>query len=82
MRTEIRNNGIRDLTVIIAEEGKVFRRIGTNDIFGDEIVLGKSHYINGIKLQEPHIDIPEDFEEIDPPIEEESQEGEDFSNQY
>ena len=70
MRTEIRNNGIRDLTVIIAEEGKVFRRIGTNDIFGDEIVLGKSHYINGIKLQEPHIDIPEDFEEIDAPVEE------------
>ena len=52
---------------IIAEEGKTFRRKGTEDIFGHEIYLGKSYYISGVKLETPHTDIPEDFEEIDDP---------------
>ena len=55
---------------IIATEGKVFRRIGTEDLFGEEIYLGYSYYVNGQKLAEPHLDIPEDFEEIDMPEEE------------
>lgn len=55
---------------IIAENGKVFRRIGTEDLFGNEIYLGYSHYIGGVKLEEPHLDVPEDFEEIDEPVEE------------
>ena len=54
---------------IIAENGKVFRRIGTEDLFGNEIYLGYSHYIGGVKLEEPHLDVPEDFEEIDKPEE-------------
>ena len=57
---------------IIAEEGKVFRRKGTDEVFGNEIYLGYSYYINGIKLEEPHKDVPDDFEEIDDIIEEES----------
>lgn len=52
--------------VIFAEPGKVFRRIGTNDIFGDTISLGYSHYIDGVLQDPPHLDVPEDFEEIDP----------------
>lgn len=52
---------------IIADERKVFRRIGTDEIFGKEIYLGYSYYINGVKLDEPHLDVPEDFEEIDEP---------------
>jgi len=70
MKIRIENNGISDVTVITAENGKVFRRKNTEDVLGEEIWLGKSYYINGEKLTEPHIDIPEDFEEIDEPVEE------------
>ena len=52
---------------IIADEGKVFRRKGTDELFGADIYLGYSHYINGIRQAPPHLDIPEDFEEIDDP---------------
>lgn len=70
MKIRIENNGISDVTVITAENGKVFRRKNTEDVLGEEIWLGKSYYINGEKLTEPHIDVSEDFEEIDDPIEE------------
>jgi len=55
---------------IIADEGKIFRRKGTTDVFGNEIYLGYSYYKNGEKLETPHLDTPDDFEEIDAPIEE------------
>lgn len=51
----------------MAEPGMVFRRKGTEDILGEEIWLGYSYYINGQKLEEPHLDVPEDFEEIPEP---------------
>lgn len=57
--------------VITAQEGKVFRRIADGMIYGKEIDLGYSYYIGGVKLDTPHLDIPEDFEEIDEPINEE-----------
>lgn len=69
MTVETVNNGITDITVIRASEGKVFRRIGTDEVYGDELYLGYSHYIGGVKLDEPHKDIPSDFEEIDAPEE-------------
>ena len=71
MKIEIRNNGIKDCTVLIADEGKSLRRKNSNDVFGDELWLGYSYYIDGKKLDEPHLDIPEDFEEIDTPVDEE-----------
>ena len=67
IRTE--NNGITDITVITADEGKVLRRKGTEDVFGDELWLGYSHYIGGTKVDPPHLDTPDDFEEIDAPEE-------------
>lgn len=70
MKIRIENNGVSDVTVITAENGKVFRRKNTDDVLGEEIWLGKSYYVNGEKLTEPHIDVPEDFEEIDEPVEE------------
>lgn len=71
MKIETRNNGVRDITVIIADEGKVFIRKGNeNYIYGNEIWLGQSWYINGVKLDEPHLDVPDDFEEINEPNEE------------
>lgn len=72
-------------TLIIAEEGKVLRRKGSEFIYGEEIALGYSYYIDGVKLDEPHKDVPEDFEEIDIPEgyypEEESKESEE-SEEY
>lgn len=50
---------------IKADKGKVFRRIGTDEIFGDDVYLGYSYYIAGVLQQRPHQDVPEDFEEID-----------------
>ncbi len=50
---------------IIADEGKVLRRIEDGQIYGKEIYLGYSYYINGVKLEKPHLDTIEDFEEID-----------------
>lgn len=49
---------------IIAEQGMVFKRKNHNDIFGNEIYLGLSYYIDGVLLDEPHQDTAEDFEEI------------------
>ncbi len=67
MRTEIRNNGITDVTVLIANEGKVIRRIVSDEIMGEEFWLGYSYYIGGILQDPPHQDVLEDFDEIDKP---------------
>ena len=56
-----------DKIIIKADEGKIFRRISDGTLYGKEISLGYSYYINGIKLAEPHLDVPEDFEQIDEP---------------
>ena len=52
---------------MIADEGKVFRRKNTNDIYGEEIYLGYSYYIEGVLQDPPHKDTVDDFEEIDKP---------------
>ena len=50
---------------IIADEGKVFKRISDGFIFGNEIYLGYTYYINGQKLSEPKLEVIEDFEEVE-----------------
>lgn len=70
MTIETRNNGLADCTVIIADEGKTFRRIVSEEIVGEEIWLGYSYYIGGVLQDPPHLDVPEDFEEIDAPKDE------------
>lgn len=50
---------------ITAEEGKVFRRISDQIIFGKEIYLGYTYYLNGEKLEVPLWELPEHYEEID-----------------
>lgn len=57
----------QDGNILIADSGMVFKRKNSNDIYGDEIVLGMSYYIDGVLLPEPHVDVPEDFEEIPDP---------------
>lgn len=50
---------------IMANTGKVFRRISDGLVYGNEIYLGYTYYINEEKLDTPHLEVPEDFEEID-----------------
>lgn len=50
---------------ITAQEGKVFRRKSDGFIFGKEISLGYTYFINGKKLDNPRLELAEDFEEID-----------------
>lgn len=52
-----------------AAEGKVFKRIGHEDIMGHDLWLGYSYYIDGKLLDEKHLDLIEEFEEIDMPEE-------------
>ena len=54
--------------IIKAGEGKVFRRISDGFIFGKEINLGYTYYLGGKKLEEPLLELPEHFEEIDEPV--------------
>lgn len=49
----------------IADEGKVFKRISDGFIFGNEIYLGYTYYLNGEKLTEPKLEVIEDFEEVE-----------------
>lgn len=49
----------------IADEGKVFKRISDGFIFGNEIYLGYTYYINGEKLPQPKLEVIEDFEEVE-----------------
>ena len=49
----------------IADEGTVFKRISDGFIFGNEIYLGYTYYLNGEKLTEPKLEVIEDFEEIE-----------------
>ena len=49
---------------IIADEGKVLRRIADKLDVGSDYWLGYTYYINGEKLPEPRLEVPEDFEEL------------------
>lgn len=53
---------------IIADEGKVFKRLSDGLMFSNEIYLGYTYYIGGVKLEEPLLEVPEHFEEIDDPM--------------
>ena len=50
---------------IIADEGKLLRRISDNWIAGQEIYLGYTYYLDGRKLIEPILELPEHYQEID-----------------
>lgn len=56
-------------TVLKAGEGKVLRRKSDGWIAGHEIYLGYTYYLNGRKLDEPLLELPEHYEEIDAPEE-------------
>lgn len=56
---------INNPTHFIADEGKEFVRIEDNFKYGTELYLGYSYYINGELQNPPHLDIIEDFIEVD-----------------
>ena len=49
----------------IADEGKVFKRKSDGFIFGNEIYLGYTYYLNSKKLSKPKLEVIEDFEEVE-----------------
>lgn len=51
--------------IIIADAGKELRRVSDGTNYGNSIILGYSYYINGVLQDQPHLDVVEDFEEID-----------------
>ena len=63
MRTDKLNN-----KHILADEGKVLRRISDGQLFGNEIYLGYTYYLSG----EPLLELPEHYEEINDPVDEEA----------
>lgn len=64
MTTEIVNIYNRDITVMRADEGKVFKRKHDGFIMGNEIFLG-----NDYSLGYERKDLPEYYEEIEAPEE-------------
>ena len=55
---------------IMADEGKVLRRKSDGWMAGEEIYLGYTYYLNGEKLAEPLLELPEHYEEVDEIVEE------------
>ena len=55
---------------LIADEGKTLQRISDGWISGEEIYLGYTYYLNGEKLDEPLLELPEHYQEVDKPLEE------------
>ena len=49
---------------IYADEGKHFVRKSDGEIFGKTIILGYAYYINGVKLETPVLETPNDFNEV------------------
>ena len=50
---------------ITAEEGKVFKRKSDGFVYGNEIFIYYTYLYGGKKLDEPHLEVPEDFEEVE-----------------
>lgn len=48
---------------IIADNGKLLRRISNHEVVGEEYWLGYLYYLNGQKLPEPLLEVSTDFEE-------------------
>ncbi len=55
--------------IIKADPGKCFKRKIDGVVFGSEIHLGKTYYLDEIKLETPIEENPDDFEEIDIEVE-------------
>lgn len=69
MDTRIIHNGIREVTVLVASEGKEIARKGYEDQpLGKEYYLGKVWYIGDKSYKRAHVDKAEEFCEVDAPV--------------
>lgn len=57
----------KTITTIVAEEGKLLVRKSDGWIAGDKITLGYNYYEAGVALSKPHLEVPDDYMEIDKP---------------
>ena len=61
-----------DGNTIIAAEGKWLKRKSDGKLFGKLVTLGYTYYLGGKRLEEPLLELPEHYEEMDlPPMSEE-----------
>lgn len=73
MYVEKRNNGIADVTVLVADEGKDLYCKFHEENEGKEIWLGYVYYDKDSNLlEEPYMLTPDDFIEIDEEVEPEA----------
>lgn len=56
---------IIDGNKITADEGKLLLRKADNLLFGKELTLGYTWYINGELINPPHLEVPEDYRDSD-----------------
>ena len=56
---------IIDGNKITADEGKLLLRKADNLLFGKELTLGYTWYINGERVNPPHLEVPEDYRDSD-----------------
>lgn len=57
----------KTITTIVAEEGKLLVRKSDGWIAGDKVTLGYNYYEAGVALSKPHLEVPDDYMEIDKP---------------
>lgn len=54
-------------TIIKAEEGKLLVRKSDGWVAGEQVSLGYNYYEAGVALSKPHLEVPDDYMEIDKP---------------
>lgn len=54
-------------TIIEAEDGKLLVRKSDGWVAGEQVALGYNYYEAGVGLSQPHLEVPDDYEEIDKP---------------
>lgn len=54
-------------TIIKADEGKLLVRKSDGWVAGEQVSLGYNYYEAGVALSKPHLEVPDDYMEIDKP---------------
>lgn len=57
----------KTITTIKADEGKLLVRKSDGWVVGEQITLGYNYYEAGVALSKPHLEVPDDYMEIDKP---------------
>lgn len=57
----------RTITTIKADEGKLLVRKSDGWVAGEQVTLGYNYYEAGVALSKPHLEVPDDYMEIDKP---------------